>query len=445
MGDINTFIGEWWLPSNKENKIAGTLTIKENRKFELLLIGDFSVDNWEDCIIGKATKTSENKRKSIILYQCQKLITANIGFVKSNFNVERLLITSKLIEKPVTHFSSCNILSENFARFRSKSNIKANLRGHFNYEIQTKKIDEIQLLSNNQKSINFHFGLSSKFHKNEVLLKDVSSIKIKYKNEVSIKEIDKDRRIIDAFFTIISDNPTYSNDIILYHVTDDVPLRKIDFKLEEKNKLLNSNFNTSVVDEILFSLEEISKGLLLGFYNFYQSNEQIIGYFIDNKFNKYLQVENRFLNIVSALEIYSRKIKPDSEIKKNHQEIRSRILANCTKNEKEWLEKRVKDYIQLKLKDRLLLLINKFLPKNSISFLNSEVDKIVETRHKLVHLKVLKTENVITDSIQLSILSDKLEILFSLVILNECDFSNEEVEIAFKKLLKNRGININAM
>lgn len=440
MGDINTFIGEWWLPCNKENKIAGTLTIKKNRKFELLLIGDFSVDNWEeDCIVGRATKTSENKRKSIILFQCQKTITANIGFVKCNFNVERLLITERIIEKPVKQFSSCNILSDNFARFRNKSNIKANLYGHFNYKIKSKKINEIQLLSNSQKSINFYFGLSSKFNKNEVVLKDISSIKINYTNKVSIQEIDKDRRIIDAFFTIISDNPTYSNDIILYHVTDDVPLVKIDFKLEEKNKLLTSNFNTSSPNEILFTLDEISENKhLLSFYDFYLKNEQIIGYFIDNKFNSYLQIENRFLNIISALEIYSRKMKPDSEIKESHQIIRNRILDNCTKNDRDWLEKRVKGYIQLKLKDRLLLLFKHFLPKDKISFLKSSLDKIVETRHKLVHLKVQKPENVIIDNDQLLILSDKLEVLFSLIILNECGFTNNQIEHAFNKLLDNR-------
>lgn len=439
MEKSTAYIGEWWLPDNEKNRIGGTLTIIENKNFELQLVGDFSVDEKEiDCILGYATKTTENNRNSFILYRTHQLSTASIGFIKSKYSVYRLLQTSSGNEKIISHFSGCNIISKNFAKIHNLTNIKKKSEDNLQFNIQTGELKKFPLFENLHKSISFNVGLNYKIDRDEISIKDISSIKINYKQVVEISEIDIDRKIIDAFFTIITDNPTYSDDILLYDNLENKSFAKIPFQLKEKNNLFTSKFNTALDYEVLFKLEELCKNdYLLKFYNFFTRNELIMGYFIDNKFNENLQIENRFLNIISALEIYSRSIQPDRKIKESYQIIRNRILDNCSKNDKAWLDKRLKETIQLKLEDRFLNLLNKFLPDYE-SFLLVDLDKIIETRHKLVHLKVKNPEKVIIDDIELFKLCNKLEILFSKIVLTECGFNIKQTKEAFNKLIENR-------
>lgn len=301
------------------------------------------------------------------------------------------------------------------------------------------KFKTFLLLENQEKKYIFQIGLGYKANFENITLNTISSINIEYKKPILFDKFDIDRKILDCFFTIICDNVTYSNDIIIYSEYLNEKKHKIAFDLYQKNKLLTTNHNSANAYEVLFNLSDLKdKDYLLKFHDFYLNNEQIFGYFKDNKSNENLQIQNRFLNIVTALEIYSRSIKPDKEIKETHFIIRKDILKKCSNNEREWLEKRLKSKIQLKLKERILLLIQTFIPKNQLGFLLEDLDNIIETRHKLVHSNVKNPDLVITDTTMLFILTNKLEILFSIISLKESGFNKTQLLEAFNKLVNNR-------
>lgn len=119
------FIGEWWLPGNSDNKFGGVLSVTENKKFELMLIGDFQSENWrEDLIYGNATKTTENKQNYFILHTNHKVQSSYLGFSKSKYLVHKFLKTS--ISKGVFQhrFLNCNLKSNNYSKIHSISNRK---------------------------------------------------------------------------------------------------------------------------------------------------------------------------------------------------------------------------------------------------------------------------------------------------------------------------------
>jgi len=434
------YIGEWWLPNKSDNKFGGILSVIENKKIELILIGDIQSEIWrEECIMGNASKITENKKSNFILYSNYKVQSSYLGFSKTKYIVHRFLKTSFNAGFSQNKFLCFNLKSDNYSKIHSISNRKTEQDSNGSLSIKVDKFKSFTLFKNQEKKYTFQIGLGYKANVENVTLNTISSISIEYEKPILLDRFDNDRELIDCFFTIICDNLTYSNDVVIYSDFIKDKRHKVAFDLYQKNKLLTSNHNSASAIEVLFNLDELSEGdYLKKFHDFYLKNEQIFGYFIDNKSNENLQVQNRFLNIITALEIYSRTIKPDNKLKKTHIAFLNSILDKCSQNEKEWLEKRQKKIVSLKIKDRISLLLNQFLPKTQNRFLLEDLDNIIETRHQLVHSNVRNPELVIKDPSKLFIVTNKLEILFSIISLKESGFDDSQLLKAFNKLINNR-------
>lgn len=323
-----TYIGEWWRPDKPKERIAGTLTIIENMRFELLLVGDFTSTDWSlEYILGVATKNTENKLNSFILYKLHKIDTANIGFVKSKYSVSRILKSTLKSVENITRFLSCNLKSSNYSKIHNISHQSFTQNQDDSFSIKSKKNEQFEIYKDNHKKYVFQIGLNFKTKKNESQLKNITSINVIYNNPTTLINFEKDRKILDCFFSMICDNVTFSNDVILYSDFLGKKGHKIPFKLYEKNKLLEPYHNNARNYEVLINLNDIyEKQYLSKFSKFYNENLQIFNYFINNKSNENLQPENRFLNMVTALEIYSRTIKPDRKKKASYLDFREKIF-----------------------------------------------------------------------------------------------------------------------
>ena len=440
MSDEQTYIGEWWLPENESIRIAGTLTIVENKKFTLTLIGELKNKSWKiDKIVGIASKPDENRSYCFILYTNYKLNSSNIGYIRSKYSIFKLLKSGFKSVTEVNEFISFTIVSENFAKVHKLSSQKIDFGDNGNLKIEQKELEKFLLFENDFKKYFFQIGLSYTVNFYRSQFKNVSSVKVEYDKAVSLDQIKNDQKKLDCFFSLICDNATISTDITLFSENDSEIENKISFKLYQKNKLLSTTHNSAKNYETLFNLEEIKDNFdLIKFEDFYEKNEQLFGYFIDNKSNENLQTQNRFLNIVNALEIYSRKIEPDQSIKESHLDIRQNVLDKVSNNEKEWLKKRLKTIKRLNLKERLSHLSEKFLPENYNDFLDIDLDRIIETRHKFVHSNVRCPDLVINDEETLWVLTNKLEMLFSLIVFNESGLNKNQMKKAFDKMIDNR-------
>jgi hypothetical protein len=442
--------GIWYLPEKSEIKVEGTLTFDPDGESILDLTGSFT-ETYSKIKNQKVILGFTTKGKKITLIDCLEISRSesfpgmtttcylvtfifegahfqtedDIKFNRISANLSKLEewvnvwgINSDHIIEPNGINVNCNFLES--IHFKIINSIS----GHFNFyfnsptlpvpDFTIKQTTKIEMDIDND--MNFHTLLESLFHFNLFLTLGVFE-------DTFIKEIEFTSKAL-TFYT--KENIQYQDRV------------KLLFSQRKKNlKVLSRSHHF-----FLFKYTDIKTNFESIIQKFFKLKENISPV-IDTIFSSFIDndeySENRFLNIVQALELYHRRIYENTvALKTEFQSFLDPILIKLSDQQKKWLEEKLYYKYEPNLRTRLKFLLRKF-PINPLDKiipnkkdLYKLIDATVNTRNYYTHYDVELIDKAYKDE-KLFYLTEKLKLLLIIIVLSETGFANIEIENLFSK------------
>ena len=191
--------------------------------------------------------------------------------------------------------------------------------------------------------------------------------------------------------------------------------------------------------DFLFLYSDIKDNFLHIFKTWINLNS-VIGPVIDNleeSFrNRTILVENKFLNIIQAIETFHRRVKKNEKVsRETHKKRVKEILLSCPEEYNNWLRERLSFSNEPTLHERLHELFSE-IDEELRNHLFKNWEKIIvdskNSRNYYTHYdKSLEKKTL--KSVQLHYLTQKLKIFLLIIVLRETGISDEEL----KNIIKN--------
>lgn len=428
--------GVWWLPSNIEKKIMGTLYFKPKESILLDLNGliDPTEEAFYPLILGE---TSDGKKvtlyKNLIVNRshsypgypvekCQSQICfegyhyTNIDEVK--FNEIRINYTGLEEWMAKRHFSHTRVEEEGVAYRVSKFKMPEVI------EVRTDNVD---------LDISYSYSTSSGSYLEDVQ-KTNAWISIKFDEKAELKEIfDKLQKICD---------------FISLGIGDRINLRKLEAKadyLEDEYNIIKIYYMTYINEEkkhhpffMIYNYRDIEHNfddIINNWFEFTNTYNPSYELFFSTFKNPYKLPIDEFLSLVQSLESYhSRKYEND-----NVMDIESYIIilesvkkiiaeSISTRQEKEFLRSRTNFWNRKSLRIRLKELYDSHSDEfdTFIDNKNTFIDLVVKTRNFYTHYDPRLETRIIEDN-QLPLFSQQIKWMLLIIILKEMGFNKEQV------------------
>lgn len=191
--------------------------------------------------------------------------------------------------------------------------------------------------------------------------------------------------------------------------------------------------------DFLFLYEDISDNLPEIFREWINLNTLIVPV-IDNLEESFrsrtILVENKFLNIIQAIETFHRRIRKNEKVsRETHKKRITEILLSCPEEYNNWLKERLSFSNEPTLHERLQELFSE-IDEELRNHLFKNWEKIIidskNSRNYYTHYDK-SLEKKALKSVQLHYLTQKLKIFLLIIVLRETGISNEEL----KKIITN--------
>lgn len=433
--------GFFWLPSEPEIKIPGTLKITDGGKIELEIVGNFGKDLNISRIVGHIEEdgyvTLDN-----CFYGNKKMSFGGIS--KSLVHVHKVLCGAHFGENEGLTFNTFSFSVEGLDEWLNISGIKvendwSNKTASINYIppeeeafslgngmqlkfsfkwtlpgspiITEAKITQkayIKLISEHPKSLSDFMDLSHKiinllcFAMDEtVSIRDVSATSGKLQKEVAEGE----------FIPV---------PVILFYQS--LPFSPMMPKIARYDMLF-------VFSAIRENASEIFKKWL----DAYEALEPSLNLYFASKTGAHKYLEGKFLSLVQGLETYHRRTSNERLMSKDEYEnLKLNILAHCPDENRSWLDGRLTNGNEINLSKRLKRIIEPF--KEHIG--NSDergkiIRSIVDARNYFTHYDGELANKVAPPQALLS-LCLKMEAIFQLHFLKMLGFTDEQINLAVR-------------
>lgn len=438
-----TYKGVWFLPENPNHQVSGTLTFEPNSEPNLELLG---------------TLTTKNNRINEPLFilgfsSDGKIITLYKSFEYSRSYSLPGMETSSFIPMYVLigkHFSSetefnFKIIKGRFKNLENWINISGFKNVNTDFETHTTKI-EYQLPDpikfNIDENINglLNFTSSSPFHIQtlKAVVEQKSEIHLEFKQEKPFFYVLKELMLFQNFLTLATFEPAYPISIVLvaFNPNDHEDFTRIDVFFKPGFNYVADK--KSIGRSFLFEYQDISENFESIIQTWFKLNERIApitnllfdSFYDQNGFN-----ENKFLNIIHALETFHRRFKKNEILTQTEYETKvNNIISAIPENTRHWLKEilgfKNEPTLQMRLEELLASTSNETTRK-----LISNKDKFIKetknSRNYYTHYDV-KLENKALKGNELYQLTQKLRVLLIITLLLETGFNKESVDMIFK-------------
>jgi len=378
--------GYFWLPSDEDNKLYGTLTVEDGGKIELEILGKFPNNSNINIIVGKTERGHFVLEKCFVLthniqitnpVKNRLLITTmykNITYIKEEKNEKILFDTFSFtvdglnewlnIKKIKTDEDNFNkkfiIKNEELEKFRF--NVTENIILEFlmslsinykDYDVSMKQSSRIKLISNKKEPLDYFIEIANKI---------VKFLSLAIDESINIKDIE----VTDSNIFNELNGKKYPIEIEVYgsimHFFKDVP------KIEFYTMLFQY---TNIQD----SFEEKINNWIKS----YSVIESALNLFFSVRYNPSQYVESEFLSLTQALETYHRQLyKTDKNFKERVVEIMNPFKEYIGSDEViEELSKKIKItrnyYTHYDDKNR-----DKAIPRRELSSLSRRIEGILQ-------------------------------------------------------------------
>lgn len=458
--------GYFWLPSNRDKKVAGTLYIKNGGEIELEIIGHFSdgypKSNADDIdferIIGDVEKLS-----LVTLENCfyvQKNYSFNNGISKSKINVNVAFSGVEYEQDEVITFDSFNFSIDGLEEWVGISGISIEYDDDYMAaKIRVSQPDFLSYKLNNGLSLEISFGHSMPIKS--------YPINLNVSQNTFFKVISKKSLNIDEVIFYLHKFVTFLN----FAIDENVSLKSVycfsnSFAREvngiDRPEPIGVYYSSIPFEKEVPKIEQ--RTMLFRFIDVKQRFDVIIGKWLDvyevftPSLNLYFStksgaqkyLEGKFLVLAQALETYHRRTSNETYISKEEfKNLLYEIKSKCPKEHKNWLAGRLDNGNEISLRNRLNRITESF---KSIIGSDDEVKLIigliVDTRNYLTHYSP-KLEKKAASVKNLWNLCQKMEAILQLHLLKELGFNDEEINSVlnntykFKNKLQSTSISTN--
>lgn len=451
MQDNIYYKGLFWLPEYPENKVTGSLTYSPEEGITLELIGFLgetknSIEFFEPQIINGFTTNG----KKITLYKCYEsnrsrsfpgmetsIIHSNYLFVGAHFTSENEIAFDKIAIriKNLDEWLGISGFRIDYNEKDYSTNIKYKLPESikFNFSKEFKAI--FNFIASNP-SIRIFIKKTSIEQFVQLIIEPTVNKKIFFKD--FLDEVFK----FQMFLTFATYSAAYPLEIIFYSST--YFLEFDDKKIPEEIKLfymtsIKSSKHETTHWDMLFSFNDIKTefdNIMLSWYEKQEKLNSILGLFLDTFYNPNIFNENRFLNIVQALEsIHRRFIRNEILTKAEHKLRLEEILSSTPEKHNDWLNQKLLFSNEPTLKERLEELLNNYSNDTLKKVIKDPADfikKVKDSRNYYTHFDS-KLKKKAAKGGDLYYLTERMKLLLTCCLLNIIGFNNNLIQQLLKK------------
>jgi hypothetical protein len=383
--------GFWWIPNDKENRVAGVLKFDPEKGIKLELFDSLNVQNsrltrfgeripYEDVILGLTSK-------NVTLYQCYQINSAfDVGVIFHNHHFENV----EDIE-----FDRINITYPNLDTWVGKSGLvlieKELEMGLKDQLFGYKPPNEIYAkIKNIEIQISFQFlPLPNPPSEIRLMQRIFIELKTDIKTHFDLFN-DKILHLLYQFLTLAIGRAVYPLSINGYNNS---------FKYKVLGKEINPEINIFHErkrfrhmgkirkQEMLFSFSDISDNFEKYLNNWFEKAEDlewVYNLYTATILAKSMLIEHKFLSLAQALESYHQRVYKGKYLTKGkYRKIKRELLLNIPKN--------IPNDLEQNLRDRIIY-------GNAYSF-NSRLTEIYENYSEILDLVIDDKETFVEDVI----------------------------------------------
>ncbi len=442
--------GYFWLPSNREKRIAGTLSILNGGKVELEIIGHFSDDfpDFNNLQLGRIIGLVEELTLVTLENCCYSKPSYSFnGISKSKVRVEYALAGIEYEENEAVSFDSFNFSIDALEDWVGVTGISVETKRDFlgaNIKFQLPEPINYQL--SNGLDLSIRFGYSMPF-RNAPLTLNLSQntfFKITSHKPLTIKDVISFTHKFITFLQFAIDANVSLKSVFCFsnaitqeiggeNRPDPIGLYYSSFPFEEKIPTIESDWMLFRYMDIKGRFNQIIDKWMVAYDNFAPS----LNLYFSTKIGAQKYIDGKFLALAQALETYHRRTSTETYIAKNEfQELLQQIKSNCPEQHKKWLASRIDYGNEISLRNRLNRIIESF--KSHIGpdeTIEKTIKLIVDTRNYLTHYDP-KLESKAAKGRDLWLLCQKMEAILQLHLLKELDFDDNEINTVLSNSYK---------
>lgn len=441
MFDVNfEYRGQWFVPTNPKKKLYGTLIFDSKSKIQLELVGSLrdkiaSTQLFEgDIILGETTNG-----KQITLYKCfeinysmnfpgteTQIIDALYIFEGAHFTKVKDL-HFKSIKAELLHLNEWlgitgfKLTQTDFKKFIYK--LKYKLPNQIDFPIDKNVSGKINFTA---KHPGFGEIYEYKLNQNAQVIFEAKSAELDFESSLDYLHHFQD------LITIGTYDVSYPKSIIL--TSDNYKTEIGDKVIDTQIKLYyNISISTSIKPKslwlFLFNYRDIKpyfKKIITKWYGNKENLDPVRKILMESFYNKGIFSENRFLNIVQALETFHRRTRKNIVISETkHKKRIEEIKENIPNRYLDFINGRLIHSNEPTLHSRLEKLINEFNTK-TFDKIVTDKDKFIkqtkDSRNYYTHYDPSARKKALTGG-ELYYLTEKLKVVLVSAILKENGFS----------------------
>lgn len=438
LDDKIEYRGFWYLPSDPENSVAGTVTYYPNEKIVLELIGSFGdslmdvfKDNKEETIL--YGKTSD--AKDITLLQCRQSYSLNFSarFPILRFTCDYMIVGKHILgldEKcqywamvripELTCWCHPEAIGLNYLNGDGEKDIsRIALSFNIKYRDEENIIDEVQIDENTSIVLLRGVNFNESEQRLRPKIEQYTYIEVRKKNTTSIKELLSDIFMFEQFLSFATLKIVKCSFITLFNqdLYQEVKGRKYYKAIEVIHPFFdrqNIESKPTKSYDFLFNhttIKEIYPEILRKWYNEPMELAPIKGHLISSLEKKKVYSSVDFLIVVQAIEGFYRRFR-SAKYRKEHN---------------------IEGKASSKLHPMLTELLSEFSDIDLLKRNTIDIDAVVDSRIYFSHFMPKTSSLKAIDGWELLEEARKLRILLLCCVLSLLGFNNEQINDVLNK------------
>jgi len=453
--------GEWFLPSDKNNRVFGTLNFNPNDGAYLELFGSFDTDQFlpelrDDTFILGLT----NDSKLVTLYKCFVTSSGGAKLVKGQesglpstiYKVNYVLVGAHIENGENLKFNriSCEIFNlDEWVGISGFERKPIDFKKLKNYEITVDyKLPEPIIFTIN-KDITGKFNFVSNYpgwsrYQKSISIDQRVELQIESKKEKNLRDMLSYVFRFQNFIILALYRDTYPTSIYLTskrHIKDYGDGKPVKIKIQLFFSISNRKqpFKPKFDLEMLFDYKRIRDeftGIIKNWYSKYDLLEPAFNLLFEQFYNGNRFTENTFLNLAQAAETFHARLFNHTKMPRDdYKKMKEDILNATSSKYHKWLNDQFSFGNNLYLHDRLSELVEKYsneIIKKIIDNKETFVKQVKHSRNYYTHYSSKGKKNALKGK-DLFYLTEKLKVLLVCAFLIEVGFTKEKLT----KLLDN--------
>jgi hypothetical protein len=424
--------GFWWNPESPEEHCCGTLTVSKSGRISLELLNPPSslMMKGEDLPIVHGQLKKKGQVSAIGITISGDSFSNRIQI--RTYLIDGLLIGYHISKFDEAIFSEARIEIEGLYEWVGFPKIPLERDSENNaIRITPENIAPKHFSITNDLSLSISQDRYGEYTSggSKLTLEFTASIGLKWNNPKNLPDIQNIVYRINSFLCLALDQPLSLKSIKIPKPNGDKNQESwIDFiyqSMPEKDKLSNSFYPTW----FLFSYKTIEKDFGKILSNYLEESELKIAYdlYFSATAFKHILLETRFLLLIQGLEVFHRLTSDCKKFpKKEFKNFKKKLISCCEdREEKKLINDSLAFANECSLKMRMNQIMDGF--PTLIEHRKQFIDELVDTRNYFTHFDPRKKEKAKFGR-DLWFLSNQLEALFSLCILRNLGFSDEQIQ-----------------